>query len=78
MGQGLRQIGALARMFRPKLGCVMGGMMAIPGLQFGLQFTAVRRGSSGYTRVAWPAERTPMNPPDLPAQPLIRGFDPAA
>src|SRR5689334_9791736 len=36
-----------------------------PGLQFGLQFTAVRAGSVEYARRVSPAARTAMNPYEL-------------
>jgi hypothetical protein len=46
-----------------------------PGLQFGLQFIAVRAGSVEYARRVSPAARTAMNPYELAAlKLLIRGF----
>jgi hypothetical protein len=46
------------------------------GLQFRLQFTAVRPSSPGYTRAARPAARAPLNPGELATlKLLIRGFE---
>jgi hypothetical protein len=49
------------------------------GLQFGLQFTAVRLRSTKYAPLGWPAARTHMNPNELaPLKLLIRGLRPQA
>src|SRR5262245_57912090 len=58
----------------------IGPGVALPaGLQFGLQFTAVRPGSSEYAHAVYAAARTHMNPGELcPLKLLILGFRTAA